>query len=317
METDDFFNLDVKQVVEWVSSDDVTVSAEEEVSKGIVKWVNHNKSERESDFPDLFHQVRLVSISHDFLFSTLVNEGLIKSNIECVNFVLEFMESSFSATSEIGTKPPRKCLEMLMAGIFVCGGRQALCYLRHQNKWYQLVDMTLEHQNHAAVQYRGRVFIFSEPSLLGQSLLVEYYVPSTNSLGTIRINFEYDAQFSSLLVLTGYTTLFVLTNTGYWNAIFTYHPDKNKWEMFRDEALSRWGACGVTDGHHLYIIAGTHKVDKVINATATVEKIDPSGDSWQEVAAMNEARQCFWSSHEWQDLHSRWDAKEWADLYRA
>ena len=39
METDDFLNLDVKQLVEWVSSDDVIVRAEEEIFQGILKWV--------------------------------------------------------------------------------------------------------------------------------------------------------------------------------------------------------------------------------------------------------------------------------------
>ncbi|XP_078350734.1 kelch-like protein 3 [Oculina patagonica] len=37
METEDFLSLDMKQVMEWVSSDDVTVNAEEDIFKGIVK----------------------------------------------------------------------------------------------------------------------------------------------------------------------------------------------------------------------------------------------------------------------------------------
>ena len=112
METDDFLNLDVKQVMEWVSSDDITVSAEEQVFKGIVKWVTHNKGERESDFRDLLRQVRLMSISHDFLFNELVKEELVTTNNECVNFVLQSMEFICSSTDESCTKPPRKCLEM-------------------------------------------------------------------------------------------------------------------------------------------------------------------------------------------------------------
>ena len=54
METDDFLNLDIKQVMEWVSSDDITVIAEEEVFNGIVKWVSRNRSEREVEFPELY-----------------------------------------------------------------------------------------------------------------------------------------------------------------------------------------------------------------------------------------------------------------------
>ena len=63
LETEDFVSLDIKQVIEWVSSDDITVNTEEEVFKGIVKWVSHDKSEREVDFPGLLHQVRLMTIS--------------------------------------------------------------------------------------------------------------------------------------------------------------------------------------------------------------------------------------------------------------
>ena len=64
METEDFVSLDhIKQVMEWVSSDDITVNTEEEVFKGIVKWVSHDKSEREVDFPGLLHQVLLMTIS--------------------------------------------------------------------------------------------------------------------------------------------------------------------------------------------------------------------------------------------------------------
>ena len=65
METEDFLNLDVKQVMEWVSSDDVIVNAEEDIFQGIVKWVSHNKSQREKEFPGLLHQIRLSSISYD------------------------------------------------------------------------------------------------------------------------------------------------------------------------------------------------------------------------------------------------------------
>ena len=37
VETDDFLNLDTKHVIDWVSRNGITVSADEEVFKGIVK----------------------------------------------------------------------------------------------------------------------------------------------------------------------------------------------------------------------------------------------------------------------------------------
>ena len=137
METDDFLSLDIKQVMEWVSSDDITVNAEEEVFKGIVKWVSHNRSEREVEFPELLRQVRLVSISHNFLLNKLVKEDLVSTNSVCLNFVLDCMRLMCSATDEEVVQQPRNCLELCMNAIFACGGSRALCYLPEQNECCQ------------------------------------------------------------------------------------------------------------------------------------------------------------------------------------
>ena len=294
LETDDFLNLDEKQVMEWVASDDVVVRAEEEIFHGIVKWVSHNKSEREKDFPELLCQVRLMSISHDFLFNSLVKEELVTTNIECAKLVLDSLGSTFSSSGNSCITLPRKCLEVHQDGIFVCGGKIALCYLPHKNKWYHFADMTLEHQHHAPIQYRDKVYIFSKQKVVrDQSPVAEYYVPSSNSWGTIRTKFKFDRQFCSVFVFSGNVTLYVLTNTETAireNTIYTYHPDKNEWKIYGNGALSRWGACGVTDGHHIYIMGGTEKENKEINGITKVEKLDPSEESWEEVAAMNEAR---------------------------
>ena len=102
METDDFLNLNVKQVMEWVASDDVVVRSEEEIFHGIVKWVSHNKSEREKDFPELLRQVRLMSIPHDFLFNSLVKEELVTTNIECANLVCGSLGSIFCSSGNTG-----------------------------------------------------------------------------------------------------------------------------------------------------------------------------------------------------------------------
>ena len=289
METDDFLNLDVKQVMEWVASDDVVVRAEEQIFHGIVKWVSHNKSEREKDFPELLRQVRLMSISRDFLCNSLVKEELVTANIECTKLVWGSLGSIFGSSGNSCIKLPRKCLEVHQDGVFVCGGKIALCYLPHKNKWYHFSDMTLEHQHHAPIQYRDRVYIFSN-----QSPVAEYYIPSTNSWGTIRTKFaSYKEQFSSAFVINGDVTLYVLTNTETAvpeNTIYTYHPDKNEWKIYGDGALSHWGVCGVTDGHHFYIMGGSEKENEEINGTTQVQKLDPSEDCWEEVAAMNEAR---------------------------
>ena len=316
METDDFLKLDVKQLMEWVSSDDITVSAEEEVFKGIVKWVNYNKSERENDFPDLLHQVRLISISHDFLFHELVKEKLVTTHNDSINFVLGSMESIFSSSCE-SAKLPRKCLEKHTEGIFLCGGRKALCYLPQQNKWYQLANMILEHNNHTVMQCRDKVYIFDAQQIgPGKSRVIEYYLCSSNSFGTIQRHSYRDVCFSSLSVHNG--EMYATDNDHFWGPkIVSYNPDKNDWNSVNEPHKAQWGTCIISDGqNHLYIVGGSPSF--FINEGSTkVKRFDPSGGSWEEVAAMNEARHdpfgaamngkisgCSW-----------WNAKEWANFY--
>ena len=99
METEDFLNLDQKQVMEWVSSDDIIVNAEEEIFKGIVKWVSQNKRDREEDFPKLLHQVRLQFVSLDFLLDELIKDELITKNpVFCSTFVINALKVLLSST---------------------------------------------------------------------------------------------------------------------------------------------------------------------------------------------------------------------------
>jgi len=185
METEDFLNLDVKQVMEWVSSDDVTVNAEEEVFRGIVKWVSHKKNEREGHFPELLRQIRLTSVSHDFVLNELMREELFTKDTEfCLNFVVDAMKLMMNADNEQVNEQPRKCLETHSDGIFVCGGKKALCYFPEQNMWYRLADTPFDHQNHGLAQCKGKIFIVDEnPGKLDDSQAIEYYMPTTNSWG--------------------------------------------------------------------------------------------------------------------------------------
>ena len=236
----------------------------------------------------MLHEVRLRSISHDFLLNTLVKEELITTNIECLNFVLAAMKWIFIPSDiECVSKPPRKCLEMHTDGIFVCGGRKAICYLPQENAWYQLTDMILEHQDHSVVQFGDKIYSFNKQQVgPGKSHVMEYYIPATNSCGTFQANFLHvgEEHFSSLSVMNG--CVYAVENQlgGF---VFIYYPDKNDWDLL-EAPLDRFGTCIVADGKHLYLIGGSDSTPGF--GSTTVERYDPSKDSWEDVAAMNEAR---------------------------
>ena len=286
METDDFLNLDAKQVIKWVSSDDIIIKAEEEVFKGIVKWVHHNKSEREKEFPYLLHQVRLNSVHQDYLVNEMVKEELITTNNECLNFVLGFLKWILDPTLQCSIKP-RTCLQTQVNGIFVCGGNKTLLYHPNENIWYLLPDLLMEHQNHAAIEYGDKSYIFSNQS--GG----DYYVRSTNTWGAIQSDLKYMAvKLCSLLTFNEHKSLYaVLESSRYGCAVYDYDPVRNEWNRFVEyEKLQCWGACGVTEGCHLYIIGGTKsRVQKALGSTKVL-RIDPEAGNCEEVASLNEAR---------------------------
>ena len=282
MKTDDFLKLDIEQVMKWVSSDCVTVGSEEEIFKGIVQWVSHKKSERENNFAELLRQVRLKSMSHDFLFKELVNEELVATSNASLNFVLRSIKCIVDPFCEDAAKPPRKCLEKYADVIFVCGGRTALCYVPQGDVWYQLPDMLFEHQDHAVVQYRDRVCIFGGQRVgPGKSQVIEYFLSSTNCWGTVQGRHHWN-ECSCLAVLGGCIyALFGLT-------IVLYKLDESSCEAVACPLNSRSGACLVSDKRHLYLVGGRgffkHQFFK------TVARFDPILATWEEVAAMNEAR---------------------------
>ena len=253
METGDFLNLDVKQVMEWVSSDDVIVNAEEDVFNGIVMWVSRNKSEREKLFPELLHQVCLPFVSHDFLLNELVNEELITENSEfCSNFVINAMKSVLNPTDVESSRQPRKCQEKHTDGIFICGGKNALCYFPLEGDWYKLVDTLFEHDNPCLVQHKSKVYIFdSKLHMVSKSEVVEYY-KDNNALGTIqRATKQIFWSSGSYTVLNGelYAVSFCFSR----NIIemYKHNAETNDWDEMKSVYSLQEHPCVVNDQQFL------------------------------------------------------------------
>jgi len=283
IETDDFLSLDIKQVMEWVSSDDVTVNAEEEVFKGIVKRVSHNRSEREVEFPSLLRQVRLVSISHNFLLSELVKEELVAENNVCLNFVLDGVRLMAGVTEEQCGQQPRKRLETYISAIFVCGGRGSLCYFPKENVWYKLSDMLFQHVRNPS-QCRGKIYIPCQRSdqLCGSNLM-EYYTPATNSWGAFQVGkpFTNSAVFKDKYLFIGEEVD---------HQINRYDPENNCCSELK-MPCTLYRSCIVTDEQYVYLIGGSTE-SWWFRPVSTTYRLDPSADDheWEEVAPINQAR---------------------------
>ena len=286
METEDFLNLDVKQVMEWVSSDDIIVNAEEDVFQGIVKWVSHNMSGREENLPELLHQVRLPFVSHDFLINELVKEELLTKNTAfCSQFMIHAIKSLLSSNDGEASHQPRKCQVTHVEGIFLCGGRKTLCYFPQTNMWHRMAGTLFEHDfsTFTPAQYKHKVYIFDAGSHKvdeARARVMEYlednntWAAAKGAAGSINI--------THYTVLNG--DLYVLSLEYNKAEIYRYNAEYNNWDGMESWPFDQRDACIVTDEQFLYIIGG--------HATHITSRYDSRDKKWEELACISEERYC-------------------------
>ena len=118
-ESEEFLSLTAEEVETWISNDEIRLSAEEDVLKIILNWIEHDKSERKDKFKKLFGQVRLALLSRDSLL-TLVTHELVQKDPDCLTKVLEAIDVVPTASEDIINQSPRKRLET--QAIVVGGG---------------------------------------------------------------------------------------------------------------------------------------------------------------------------------------------------
>ena len=286
METENFLKLEAKQVLEWVSSDDIIVNAEDDVFKGIVRWVSHRKSERERNFPVLLHQIRLTSVSHNFLLNELLEEELITKNYEfCVKFMADAMKVILNSIDGHIHQQPRKCLEIHGNGIFLCGGRKVLGYFPKQNRWYRLADAPFHHKDHCLVQCRSKVYIAdSQSHKMGESVVMEYYEPAMNTWGSIVKASSFAGKTNTHVTVLNDVQYGLSFNSCSGSHIYQYDAGTNNWlEMNAPSRMDN--PCVVSAEEHIYVIGG-----KSMYVLSSASRFNPHNNTWEEVASLNEGR---------------------------
>ena len=114
-----------KEIKMWLSSDEINVSAEEDVFKIILAWIDY--------FVGLFRHVRLYTCaSRDFLSSDLPKNDLVKNNERCLNRVMDAIKLIDSPTYGNNLSlSPRKSLETSVIVLTVSPDQSGQSILMH------------------------------------------------------------------------------------------------------------------------------------------------------------------------------------------
>ena len=286
VEHEDFLNLTINEVEEWISSDEIRVRGEEDVFEAIVKWVEQKGSGEREKFFELFRHVRLIYLSRNYVLNDILPHPLITNEKACTAFVLDTIKHVSCGSEEcFFAQAPRNCLKTAEDCLVVSGVTKTLCYVAHEDKWYQMADKTKSRYLYSASAYHGKLYINHGT---GVDYAIERFDPAVNSWAPLTsYSGEMSHFFAAVVYFQGF--LYVIggkQNGEVANCVHKYSPDTNLWQEVAAMNVSRFSPSAVADEDTIYAIGG-QKNDQILDV---VERFDPKMNSWCRVASMLEKK---------------------------
>ena len=285
VEHEDFLNLTVSEVEEWISSDEIKVRGEEDVFQAIVKWAEQNGDGEREKFFKLFRHVRPIYLSRNYVLNEILPHPLVTNDKACTAFVLDAVKDVSSGSEEcFFAQAPRNCLKTTEDCLVVSGDTKTLCYVPYENKWYQMADKA-RGSFHSASAYHGKVYINNGP---GVDYAIERFDPAINSWAPL-MSYSGEMSHFSAAVVYFQGSLYVIGGQkrgGVANCVHKYNADTNLWQEVAPMNVSRSSLRAVADKDTIYAIGG--KVDNQM--LDVVERFDSKMNSWCRVASMLEKK---------------------------
>ena len=304
--TDDFAELSYEEIKMWIGSDEIEVSAEEDVYQIIVSWVDHEGNDRRKYFAELFAEVRLAYVSNDFLRYVVTND-LVKGNEECMNLVKYVDQSDDFRKSHVHIKP-RKSLETPVIVLYVSGFKKGplLCYyFPEEDLWARATfrDSVFPSNPGSLVSCRGMLYFVSKQSDRLTMLCYNTFSDSwttmshkeNRSLQSVFVGNEED-----IYALLGEGTGCCLNCVFYrshghpspcykthLSYITKYCPESDSWVDIASLNLnlnSRSGICIVAKDNYIYFVGGL--AEERFVALQDADRYDLVTKSWEKIASL-------------------------------
>ena len=285
VEQEDFLKLSMKEVEDWISSDDIRVTGEEDLFQVILKWWEGKECRDRERFFQLFRHVRLVYMSRNYVFNAILPHPLVKSDETCTEFVLDAMKDVSSGFEGCYfAQAPRNCLKTWEDCVVVTGRKNTICYLPAENKWFELADQTKNRDLYAMCASHGKLFINNA----GHST-IERFDPVVNSWAPVTLCGSCPMSLCGVALVNFQGFLYVIggrKGKERENAVYRYNPDTILWQEVAPMNTSRSLLSAVADKETMYAIGGRTK-DQLLDV---VERYDPKTNLWCRVASTLEKK---------------------------
>ena len=282
---EDFLNLSMEEVKEWISSDEIRVTGEEDVFQVIVKWLEGKGCVERKTFFELFRHVRLVHMSRNSVFKEILRHPLVRDDNTCTAFVLDAMEDVSSGSEECYfAQSPRNCLKTAEDCLVITRKNLTVCYLPTENKWYELAHQSENIYLYTMSACHGKLYINN-----GENRQIERYDPAVNSWAPVTLYGDGPLPLRGVALVNFQGFLYVIggkIGNEPANCVHRYNPDTNLWQEVAPMSISRSELSAVADKDTMYVIGGRteHQLLDV------VEKFDVKTKSWCRVASILEKK---------------------------
>ena len=288
VELEDFLNLSLEELEEWISSDELKVKGEEDVFQAIVKWLEGKDCRERERFFELFRHVRLLYMSRNYVFKEVVPHPLVKNDETCTAFVIEAMKDVSSGSEECYfAQPPRNCLKSAEDCLVFTDETCTICYLPTENRWYDLADQPENLYLHSMCALYGNLYINN-----ADEQTIDRCDPVRNSWAPVIPSLSCGQMpFCSVALVNFQGFLYVIggiKGNEHVNSVYRYSPDINVWQEDASMSISRSSLSAVADKETMYAIGGRTK-DQLLDV---VERFDPKTNSWCKVASILEKKSC-------------------------
>nr|VZH91272.1 unnamed protein product [Spirometra erinaceieuropaei] len=297
VESEEFLLLPLNQLVDLLSSDDLSVRNEEQVYLAAMRWILYDLSTRLPHLPMLLQHVRLPLLSPKFLVGVVGANSLIRSS-ECCrdlvdeakNYLLLPQERPKMQGPRTRPRKPASCGEALFAVGGWCSGdaiASAERYDPRTHEWVLVAPMNKQRCGVGVAVVNDLLYAVGGHD--GQSYLnsVERYDPHTNlwsadvaPTNTCRTSVGVAVLESFLYAVGGQDGVTCL------NLVERYDSVINKWTKVASMSTRRLGVGVAVINGQLFAVGGSDGQHPL----SSVEHYDPRVGTWHRVASMTARR---------------------------
>ncbi|XP_067952202.1 kelch-like ECH-associated protein 1 [Watersipora subatra] len=291
----EFLKITCQELMDIISSKEMTVKCESEVYTAVLDWVSHDLDKRSPYLLQLLEHVRLGSIPPEFLKSQLKTcktlQRVPDKCIEKLNKSFEELEMHISTAVEPPRVPCEKQVIYCIGGYLRVSVKNSEYFNPQEGTWKRVADMPHARSGLAACTIQGLVYAVggrnnSSENVSEDQSVVDCYNPRTNewshlpSMGCARNRVTVAVLDNKLYAAGGSSAGEALPT------VECYNPSTRLWKSVSSMSQKRIAAGLVVVNRFLYIVGGDSGTERL----NTMEKYFPEEDRWMDCPSMSARR---------------------------